>query len=119
MPYTTPRVKQDSQFVTVDFLAPGADRDSFYFEMTGSELHIRGRYIDDPLRVYFSLYNRGGGKIDATYTVPVPFVGEAKYIGAWYTDGVLRFRFRRTRGDEDENERGGSKRSVTYRVYFD
>lgn len=103
MAFTTPRVKNENLYFTVDFLAPDADERAFFIEMNGSKLLIRGKYLSDPGSKFFSLYNRGGLKIDAVYDIPVSVTDNKRYINISYSDGVLSCRFRKS--DEDPEGR--------------
>ena len=95
MPYNAPRTTIKKDYFAVEFDAPEADPRAFLIELSGDTLYIRGRYLGDGVGVRFSLYSRGGGKIDTTYNIPVPVTDDSRYLEATYADGVLRFYFRR------------------------
>lgn len=103
MPYRSPRTTIKKDYFIVEFDAPEADARSFFFELSGNTLYIKGRYLGDGVGVSFSLYSRGGGRIDATYDIPVPVTDDTRYIEATYNDDVLRFSFRRA--DEYPDQR--------------
>ncbi len=95
MPYSAPRTTTKSDYFIVEFAAPEADAAAFYVEVWGDTLYVRGRYAADVSRQRYSLYARGGGRIDASYKIPVPVTSDTRYIKASYADDVLRVYFRR------------------------